>query len=318
METVLELRGVSKEFSGEPAVDTVSLSLTRGELHSLCGPSGCGKTTLLRLVAGFETPTAGEIYLNGRLINQEPPYRRNVTTVFQNYALFPHMTVRGNIEFGLRQKGVRDTAGSVRRVLELVQLGGLEHRRPDQLSGGQRQRVAIARALALEPELLLLDEPLSALDPNLRKQVRQELKALQRRVGITFLMVTHDQEEALSLSDRITVLDRGRRQQTGTPQEIYLRPANRFVADFLGTVNWIDGIGVRPESTRVSLERPAEGARVRLGRIENSTFLGNCFHLETRLDSGERLTAQVPRVQGAFQSGDAVHVWWHPGDEIAL
>jgi ABC-type Fe3+/spermidine/putrescine transport system ATPase subunit len=263
-------------------------------------------------------PSAGEIFLNGRLINHEPPYRRNVTTVFQNYALFPHMTVQANIEFGLKQKGIRDLAEPVRRALDLVQLTGLEHRRPDQLSGGQRQRVAIARSLALEPDVLLLDEPLSALDPNLRKQVRQELKALQRRVGITFLMVTHDQEEALSLSDRITVLDRGRLQQTGAPQQIYLRPANRFVADFLGTVNWIDGIGVRPEATRITVDRPQNGARVHAGRIATSTFLGDCIQLETLLDSGERLTAQVSRMNGTFQSGDPVHVWWHPGDEITL
>lgn len=318
METVLELRGVSKDFGGNPAVDAVSLSIERGELHSLCGPSGCGKTTLLRLVAGFEVPSAGEVLLNGRLINHEPPYRRNVTTVFQNYALFPHMTVQANIEFGLKQKGVRDLAGPVSRVLDLVQLTGLEQRRPDQLSGGQRQRVAIARSLALEPDVLLLDEPLSALDPNLRKQVRQELKALQRRVGITFLMVTHDQEEALSLSDRITVMDRGQVQQTDSPQQIYLHPANRFVADFLGAVNWIDGIGVRPEATRVSVERPMNGARIRAARISASTFLGDCIQLETLLDSGERLTAQVSRMQRTFECGDHVHVWWHPGDEITL
>lgn len=318
METVLELRGVSKEFGGAPVVDNVSLSIARGELHALCGPSGCGKTTLLRMVAGFETPTAGEIYLNGRAINQEPPYRRNVTTVFQNYALFPHMTVQANVEFGLKQKGLRDFGERVRQVLELVQLTGLEHRRPDQLSGGQRQRVAIARALALEPDVLLLDEPLSALDPNLRKQVRQELKALQRRVGITFLMVTHDQEEALSLSDRITVLDRGQLQQTGAPQQVYLQPSNRFVADFLGTVNWMGSIGVRPEAMRVSHERPVHDAQVRTGRVAATTFLGDAIQLETLLDTGERLTAQVSRLNGAFQNGDAVHVWWHSSDEITL
>ena len=322
MKTVLELRGVSKKYDeGEPAVDDVWLAVAPGELHALLGPSGCGKTTLLRLVAGFETPESGEIWLGGKRIDRQRPYQRPVSTVFQNYALFPHMTVRENIEFGLRQRGAADATQRVNQLLELVQLGGLEGRRPAQLSGGQRQRVALARSLALEPTVLLLDEPLSALDPNLRKQVRAELRALQRCVGITFLMVTHDQEEALSLADRITVLNRGRVEQTGTPEEVYLRPGSRFVADFLGTVNWIDGVGVRPEATRVSHHRPngeAAGARIHAARVANATFLGDCIHVETRLDTGESLIAQVPRLHGQFRAGDAVHVWWHPADEIAL
>ncbi len=322
MRTVLELRGVSKKFDeGEPAVDDVWLALHRGELHALVGPSGCGKTTLLRMVAGFERPDRGDLLLAGERINDRRPYERPVSTVFQNYALFPHMTVQENIEFGLRQLGIGRPADRARRVIELVQLTGVEQRRPAQLSGGQRQRVALARSLALEPTVLLLDEPLSALDPNLRKQVRTELRSLQRQVGITFLMVTHDQEEALSLADRITVMNGGRIEQTGTPEEVYLRPASRFVADFLGAVNWINGIGVRPEVTRVSHHHPngeSAGARVLAARVAQSTFLGDCIEVETRLDSGESLVAQVSRLHGPFRTGDQVHVWWHPGDEIAL
>jgi ABC-type Fe3+/spermidine/putrescine transport system ATPase subunit len=322
MKTVLELRGVSKKFDeGEPAVDDVWLAVQQGALHALLGPSGCGKTTLLRMVAGFEWPDRGEVLLHGQRINERKPYERPVTTVFQSYALFPHMTVRENVEFGLKRQGAADIEVRVRRVLEMVQLEGLENRRPAQLSGGQRQRVAVARSLALEPAVLLLDEPLSALDPNLRKQVRGELKALQRRVGITFLMVTHDQEEALSLADRITVMNGGKVEQTGSPEDVYLRPASRFVADFLGTVNWINGVGVRPEATRLSHHRPngdCPGARVLPGRVAGATFLGDCIHVEARLESGESLIAQVSRLNGQFRAGDSVHVWWHPGDEIAL
>jgi len=325
METVLSLRGVSKTYSrqsasesGEPAVDDVWLDVEQGELHALLGPSGCGKTTLLRLIAGFETPDRGEISLAGRRIDGDPPYRRDVTTVFQNYALFPHLTVRGNIEFGLREKRLDRIADRVDRALDLVRLRDLDSRFPSQLSGGQKQRVAIARSLALEPKVLLLDEPLSALDPALRKQVRAELRALQRRVGTTFLLVTHDQEEALEMADRITVMNGGRLAQTGAPEDVYLRPANRFVAGFLGAVNWIGGVGVRPEATRVSFDSPGDGARVFAAEVAQSRFLGDCIQVETRLATGESLVAQVSRLNGAFRAGDRVHVWWHPGDEIPL
>jgi ABC-type Fe3+/spermidine/putrescine transport system ATPase subunit len=319
MKTVLELRGVSKKFDeGDPAVDDVWLGVRQGELHALLGPSGCGKTTLLRMVAGFEQPTQGVIQLNGCDLAGLPPYQRPVSTVFQSYALFPHMTVRENVEFGLKQKGAADRMDRVARVIDLVKLGSFENRYPAQLSGGQRQRVALARSLALEPEVLLLDEPLSALDPGLRKQVRAELKALQRQVGITFLMVTHDQEEALSMADRITVMNAGRVEQTGDPEEVYLRPASRFVADFLGAVNWIQGVGVRPEATRISYGRPGNGARVWPAIVAGATFLGDCIHVETRLATGESLIAQVPRLDGSFRQGEEVHVWWHPGDELAF
>lgn len=318
METVLELRGVTKRFDGVAVVDNVSLALGRGEFHCLLGPSGCGKTTILRMIAGFEIPANGDVMLNGQRMNDRRPYERNVTTVFQSYALFPHMTVRANVEFGLKRKGWQGIDVTVRRVLDLVQMGGFELRLPAQLSGGQRQRVALARSLALEPDVLLLDEPLAALDPALRKQVRTELKALQRRVGIAFLMVTHDQEEALSLADRITVMNTGRVEQIGSPREVYLRPASRFVANFLGGVNWVNGVGIRPEATRVSYDLPGNGARVMSAQVAAATFLGDCVHVETRLESGESLIAQVSRLGGEFQPGDRVHVWWHPGDEIAL
>jgi ABC-type Fe3+/spermidine/putrescine transport system ATPase subunit len=194
----------------------------------------------------------------------------------------------------------------------------MESRMPSELSGGERQRVALARSLVLEPDILLLDEPLSALDPNLRKQVRAELKSLQRRVGITFLFVTHDQEEALSMSDRIAVMNRGRLEQVGTPEDIYLRPRTRFVAEFLGAMNWIDGFGIRPEATRLSRAVPIDGAPWRLARIESSAFLGNCFHIEARLDSGERAVAEVPRSDHSYVAGEPVHVWWNRADELAF
>lgn len=318
MSTVLELRNISKQFATHLAVDDISLSIEKGSLYALLGPSGCGKTTTLRLVAGFEQPTSGEILLNGSRVEHLKPYQRPVSTVFQNYALFPHLTVRGNIEFGLQRQ--RTPADELERrvteVMELVQLGGKEDRKPAQLSGGEKQRVALARSLVLHPEVLLLDEPLSALDPNLRKQVRADLKALQRRVGITFVFVTHDQEEALSLSDCIAVLHRGRLQQTGTPLELYTRPKTKFVAGFLGAVNWIQGIGVRPELTRISRSAPSNGVRTVQGVVDHSTFLGNCFHIHTHTPAGELLTAEVPRHDGEYRSGETVHLWWRQQDEI--
>src|ERR1700722_3726653 len=207
MTPILQLRNVSKRFPTHTAVNDVSLEILPGEFFSLLGPSGCGKTTTLRMIAGFESPTSGEVWLNGVRIDELPPYRRNVNTVFQSYALFPHLDVRGNVEFGLRRKGESEIASRVAKVLEQVQLAGKESRMPSELSGGERQRVALARSLVLAPDVLLLDEPLSALDPQLRKQVRAELKDLQRRSGVAFLFVTHDQEEALSMSDWIAVMN---------------------------------------------------------------------------------------------------------------
>ena len=247
MDSILELRGLVKHFPNQRAVDGISLKIPRGGFYSLLGPSGCGKTTTLRLIAGFEEPTSGDVLLDGAVVNEQKPYQRNVSTVFQNYALFPHLTAAENIAFGLKRKNRPDIERKVREALDLVRLTGKESRYPAQLSGGERQRVALARSLVLQPDVLLLDEPLAALDPKLRKQMRLELKEMQRRVGITFLLVTHDQEEALSMSDQLAVMNAGAIEQVGTPQDVYLRPATRFVAGFLGAVNWIDGVGLRPE-----------------------------------------------------------------------
>lgn len=317
MERVLELEYVSKHFPGHKAVDRLSLSLRDGEFFCLLGPSGCGKTTTLRLIAGFEEPTEGEIRLRGRLLNPLKPYERNVNTVFQNYALFPHLTVRENIEFGMRYRrnAVRN---AVWKAVEMLHLGDKVDRRPAQLSGGERQRVALARSLVLEPDVLLLDEPLSALDPNLRKQVRTELKDLQRRIGITFLFITHDREEALSMSDRLAVMNDGRLEQTGTPQDVYLKPSSRFTANFLGPMNWIDSTGVRPECTRVASTPPGDGVRTLPALVEDSVFLGSCVHVRTRLITGEAFIAEVPRNWPQFAAGDRVHLWWEPSDELRL
>jgi spermidine/putrescine transport system ATP-binding protein len=248
----VELRSVSKHFpgpSGRPgseviAVDGISLEIGEGEFFSLLGPSGCGKTTTLRMIAGFEHPTSGEILIHNRPMGLTPPYQRNTNMVFQNYALFPHMTVARNVAFGLEMKKV-SKAESDRRVqeaLEMVRLPGYGLRKPDQLSGGQQQRVALARALVNRPEVLLLDEPLGALDLKLRKEMQIELKTLQKEVGITFVYVTHDQEEALTMSDRIAVMHLGKVLQLGSPTEIYERPASRFVADFIGDTNFLEGV----------------------------------------------------------------------------
>ncbi len=321
MRGVLELEGLTKRFPTQVALEDLSLTISEGEFFSLLGPSGCGKTTTLRLIAGFEEPTSGTIRLRGESINHRRPYERNVSTVFQSYALFPHLTVRENIEFGLQHRRdgrLQKNDGRVAAVMEMLQIGGKAERKPEQLSGGEKQRVALARSLVLEPDVLLLDEPLSALDPNLRKQVRAELKALQRRVGITFLFITHDQEEALSLSDRIALLNNGRLEQLGTPHDVYLRPASKFTAGFLGPVNWIDGVGVRPEATRIASDPPGDGVRWQAATVESSVFLGNCLHVEARLDTGTAVVSEVSRFDGGYQPGQRVHVWWRESDELRV
>ena len=239
----IEVVNVSKSFGEYTALDHVDLKIHQNEFFTLLGPSGCGKTTLLRMIAGFETPTTGALLLNGRKIDKVPAHKRHVNTVFQSYALFPHMTLQQNIAFGLENLGWEKARITERvgRMLEMVHMEQYATRKPDQLSGGQRQRIALARALASEPEVLLLDEPLSALDLKLRQTMRDELRTLQRETGITFVFVTHDQEEALELSDRIAVVGKGRVQQIGSPQEIYEDPKNRFVADFIGDTNFLEG-----------------------------------------------------------------------------
>jgi ABC-type Fe3+/spermidine/putrescine transport system ATPase subunit len=317
VQTVLELQALTKDFPTHRAVNGVSFSLAHGEFFSLVGPSGCGKTTTLRLIAGFEEPTSGQLLLDGHSVEGLPAYRRDVSTVFQNYALFPHLTVAKNVAFGLERRGGlarAEMAEKVARALALVHLTGKEARLPNQISGGERQRVALARSLILEPKVLLLDEPLSALDAKLRKEMRQELKALQRRIGIAFLFVTHDQEEALSLSDRVAIMNGGRLEQLGTPQEVYRTPKTRFVAEFLGNVNWLGGAGVRPEAIRVS-RNASSGARAAV--VEGQTFLGNCVHLATRLAAdGSLCTVEMAQQECHFQTGEAVYLSWEAADEF--
>ena len=237
------LEGVTKRFGAVTAVDDISLSIAAGEFFTLLGPSGSGKTTTLRMIAGFDQPTTGRVHLHGEDVTELPPFDRDANTVFQDYALFPHMSVRDNVAYGLKVRGTRkgERRDAAEEVLAQVRLGGYGDRKPSQLSGGQRQRVALARALVLRPSVLLLDEPLGALDQQLREEMQLELKSLQRDVGITFILVTHDQGEALAMSDRIAIFDQGRIVQTGTPREIYNQPSTRFVADFVGAANILSG-----------------------------------------------------------------------------
>lgn len=317
METILKIENVSKRYQAHQAVDGISIEIPRGSFYGLVGPSGCGKTTTLRLIAGFEDPDSGTIDLEGAPINGLKPYERNVSTVFQSYALFPHLTVQGNVEFGLRRTNASDIEKRARAAIDLVQLSGKEARYPAQLSGGEKQRVALARSLVTEPAVLLLDEPLSALDPNLRAQVRVELKSLQRRVGTTFLFITHDREEALSMSDSLAVMNKGKIEQAGVPKEIYLRPRTKFVASFLGPVNWIEGVGVRPETVHVSADgRAPSGSRAVCVWISHSVFLGDCVQVTSRTQAGEEIVARVSRFDFVPQPGTETHVWWRPEDEL--
>lgn len=251
----VELRAVQKSFGQAVALEHVSLQVLPGEFFTLLGPSGCGKTTLLRLIAGFETPDAGDVALFGEPIAALPPHRRSVNTVFQHYALFPHLSVAQNVAFGLEMLGRRNIGQAVTDALALVQMSGFADRRPAQLSGGQQQRVALARALAPNPKVLLLDEPLSALDLKLRHAMRAELKSLQRDTGVTFIFVTHDQEEALTMSDRVAVMSTGAVRQVGTPAEVYETPADRFVADFVGRTNFLEATvsALTPDEAEVTL-----------------------------------------------------------------
>lgn len=270
-EPAVELAGITRRFGSVRAVEQVDLTICRGEFFSLLGPSGCGKTTLLRIIAGLELPDSGQVRIGGRDATPLPAHMRPVNTVFQSYALFPHLTVRDNIEFGLRMKKVPnpDRRERVMRVMEMVHLTDLAGRRPHQLSGGQRQRVALARAVVNEPEVLLLDEPLGALDLKLRKQLQMELHTLQRRLGITFVYVTHDQEEALALSDRVAVMNLGKIEQAGPPTEIYEQPRTRFVAEFVGTSNLIIGHVARQDSGEVMVETALGELRSRVSSADN-------------------------------------------------
>jgi putative spermidine/putrescine transport system ATP-binding protein len=295
----LRLQGVRKNYGSVIAVAGVDLVVDEGEFFTLLGPSGSGKTTLLRLIAGFERPDAGRIELGGRDVTHLPPYARETNTVFQDYALFPHMSVGQNIEYGLRIKHVAaaERRKRVERALDMVRLQGLSGRRPNQLSGGQRQRVALARAVINEPEVLLLDEPLGALDLKLRQEMQIELKQIQKEVGITFVYVTHDQEEALTMSDRLAVMSNGQIEQIGTPVDVYERPATEFVAGFIGISNVLvrDGVRfvVRPEKIRILAdgEQPDPGMTVEPGKVEEVVYVGMSSRYVVRLDRGEQLVA---------------------------
>ena len=351
---LLEIIGVTKSFGATVAVDAVSLSIERGEFFALLGPSGCGKTTLLRLIAGFEVPDNGRIAIDGIDVTGLPPYARPVNMMFQSYALFPHMDVAANIAFGLRQERMdrRRIAGRVEEMLALVQMSDYRRRRPHELSGGQRQRVALARALAKMPKLLLLDEPLAALDRRLRAQTRLELTGIQERVGITFLVVTHDQEEALSMASRVAVMNQGRLVQIGIPAEIYERPISRFVADFVGDVNLFEGelttrsdgpalavagldtpiplppetklcegtavvLAVRPERLVLS-PSPPDGFAI-AGRVSSIAYLGGGSILHLVTEQGRGLKAYLPgSVTSGFGRGTQVWATWPPEKGVVL
>jgi spermidine/putrescine transport system ATP-binding protein len=329
----VELRGVSKSYGGRRAVDRVTLQVRRGEFFSLLGPSGCGKTTLMRMVAGFESPDEGAILLGGADTSGVPPHKRDVNMVFQSYALFPHLDVAGNVAFGLKILKVPDAGERVRRALEKVGLAGYERRAPSTLSGGEQQRVALARAVVTGPRVLLLDEPLAALDLKLRKGLREELRRLQRDLGMTFLFVTHDQEEALAMSDRVAVLNAGAVEQVGTPEDVYERPATRFVAGFVGAGNFFEGAGDgRVVRTADGLEFPAAAAgevtllvrpeKLRLGegpgvgaRVEEVIYQG-AFATVILRAGGRKLVAVGPG--SGVRPGQDVTVSWRPEDVRVL
>ncbi len=327
---LVEIQRVTKVFGTGPgavtALDDVSLSIAANEFFTLLGPSGCGKTTLLRLLAGFEHPTSGVILLDGKHVADDPPNKRPVNTVFQSYVLFPHLSIAQNVAFGLQRLGQRGRAVSERvdAMLRLVRLEHLGRRRPDQLSGGQQQRIALARALAPQPRLLLLDEPLSALDLKLRRGMQDELKRIQRETGITFVLVTHDQEEALSMSDRIAVMDHGRVLQAGRPRDIYERPTTRFVADFIGEANVLPGalvgrpgvpsVAIRPERVVVSLD---DGAGL-AGRVLDVTYRGATTSCSVTLDCGPTVKAERNDLPAGLAPGVAVRCALPPDALLAL
>ncbi len=311
------VEGIRKAYGDVVAVDDVHLTVGDGEFFTLLGPSGSGKTTTLRIIAGFEQPDTGRVTLGGVDITGEPPYARDVNTVFQDYALFPHMTVAENVGYGLKVKGTarRERHAQVAEVLRTVRLDGYGGRKPIQLSGGQRQRVALARSIVNRPKVLLLDEPLGALDLKLRQEMQVFLKSLQRELGMTFLYVTHDQEEALTMSDHVAVFDDGRIEQVGTPSEVYERPATEFVAGFVGTSNILERggrrISVRPE--RIELDKNGEAATV-----TDVVFVGAFTRVLVDTDTGDRLTVVRKNDGSTIEPGARVHLSWRDGDAYEI
>jgi putative spermidine/putrescine transport system ATP-binding protein len=323
----VRLTGMRKAYGKVAAVAGVDLDIAEGEFFTMLGPSGSGKTTLLRLIAGFERPDAGTVELAGSDVTRQPPYLRDVNTVFQDYALFPHMNVMENVEYGLRVKRVARPQRRKRaeNALDMVRLSGLGGRKPAQLSGGQRQRVALARAIVNEPEVLLLDEPLGALDLKLRQEMQLELKRIQREVGITFIYVTHDQEEALTMSDRLAVFNQGRIEQLGDPIAVYERPASEFVASFIGVSNLLEREGrrfsIRPEKIALLApgETAADGTCSEQGHVDEVTYLGVVTRYTVSLTAGERLIA-VQQNSGAARlpSGTPVQVAWRDDHTVDI
>ena len=327
----VSLVGLRKQFGDIVAVDDVDLEIARGEFFTMLGPSGSGKTTTLRLIAGFEMPDAGRVELAGRDVTGLPPYERDVNTVFQDYALFPHMTVAENVEYGLRVKGIgkREREQRAQQALELVDLGGHGSRRPIQLSGGQRQRVALARAIVNQPRVLLLDEPLGALDLKLRQQMQMELSNIQTELGITFIYVTHDQDEALTMSDRIAVFNDGRIEQVATPADLYEHPASEFVAGFVGTSNVVERDGqrftIRPEKIHIGPEsEPArDGFTTETGLIREVVYLGPVTRYIVELDKGGELVAVRQNLETSSQDalkerGNRTRLQWRPAHTYDL
>lgn len=331
---IISICGVSKHYGAVRAVDDVNLEIQHGEFFSLLGPSGCGKSTLLRMLAGLESPDRGEIYIDDQPMSAIPAYRRPVNMVFQNYAIFPHLDVGRNIAFGLRKSGLSkaEIKTKVEEMLDLIKLPGYAGRGATQLSGGERQRIALARALIKQPKVLLLDEPLGALDKKLREQMQFELRALQKSVGITFIFVTHDQEEALTLSNRIAVMSKGRVLQVESPTDLYEQPKSRFVADFIGTMNFFNGrvqksdngtviidagplgtvetataapgpdvlVAIRPEKLKLNFEAPREGANVIKGRLGSAAYLGDRSHIHVFLPGREQpVVVAVQNMEGS-------------------
>ncbi len=328
----VRLIALRKKYGNVVAADGVDLEVAEGKFFTMLGPSGSGKTTLLRIIAGFERPDGGTVELGGTDVTRQPPYARDVNTVFQDYALFPHMTVIENVEYGLKIKRVARSERRRRaeRTLDMVRLTGLGERKPVQLSGGQRQRVALARAIVNEPEVLLLDEPLGALDLKLRQEMQTELKRIQREVGITFIYVTHDQEEALTMSDRLAVMSAGQIEQIGTPIEVYERPATEFVAGCIGVSNLIDRDGhrltVRPEKVHLLLddaEAPPPGSHTESGVVDEVVYLGVVTRYRVELDGGGQLVAVRQNLQTAAAEalqarGPRVRVAWYPDQAFRI